>query len=153
VIIKYRSRITSVYSIWNAARLRHFETRNRKFIDRNPGDRRLVFFICYVPGEYHKKDGDKISKTIVGVQYNPTSFAILRKQTKESYEGVVLLHEFGHAIKIARASNRKDSPINPDRPNHCNNSKCTMFWRANRHRTKLDNECLRELRELIEDAN
>jgi len=153
VRIRYRSHISGVYSIWNSNRLRHFEKRNRRFIDRTPGDRHLIFFICYVPGEYHKKDSGKISKTIAGVQYNPTSFAIIRKQTKESFEGVVLLHEFGHAIKIARASNRKDAPINPDRPNHCNNSKCTMFWRASRHRTKLDDECLRELRQLIEDAN
>lgn len=153
VIIKYRSRITGVYSIWNSARLRHFETRNRKFIDRNPKDRRLIFFICYVPGEYHRKDGDKIAKNIAGVQYNTTSFAILRGKTKESYEGVVLLHEFGHAIRIARASDRDDPPVNPDRPNHCNNETCTMFWRASSDRTKLDDECLRELRKLIEDAN
>ena len=149
VIVRYRSHITSVYPVWNSNRLRHFEARNRRILDRTPGNRRLVFFICYVPGEYRRGT----STNIVGVQYGPTSFAIFCDKSKESYEGVVLLHEFGHAIQIARAKNRKDPPIKPDRPNHCNNTKCAMFWRASDKRTKLDDECLRELRQLIEDAN
>ncbi len=146
VHIYYRSDLKNIYPIWNSALIDSFERLNRRHHDLKPKDRHLVLFVCYLPGIY--VEGDKTS--IAGLQYGNTSFAVFRENTDASYEGVVLLHEFGHIIRIARAAGREADPINPDRPNHCNNTKCTMFWRAGEHRTELDEECLSELKQLIE---
>lgn len=149
VNIQFSSDVTNVFPIWNTSLIRSFEKINRKLHDPNPKDRHLILFICYLPGIYIQ--GDKT--TIAGLQYADTSFAIFRERTDASYEGVVLLHELGHIMKIAQAENRKEDPVNPERPNHCNNRKCTMFWRAGEHRTELDAECLAELRALIAERN
>jgi hypothetical protein len=149
VLVNYRTDITGILPIWDANLIRHFESVNRKLKDVDSNDRRLTLFICYLPGSYHS---GKVNN-IAGIQYNPTSFAIFRDKVRESFEGVVLLHEFGHIIRISRTANRKEPPINPDRPNHCNNKKCTMFWRARVDRTHLDAKCLKDLKKLIIAAN
>lgn len=149
VTVNYRTDVIYVLPIWNSGLIRQFEAKNRKFKDTNPKDRRLVLFICYLPGEYLNGEVNRIA----GIQYGPTSFAIFRDRTKDSYEGVVLLHEFGHIIRLARSSNRKEPPVNPDRPNHCNDENCTMYWRADNHRTTLDDKCLDDLKKLVKKAN
>jgi hypothetical protein len=127
------------------AQVRQFEQNHRQVHDENPNDKILVVFVSYLPGIYVNGS----VRSIAGIQYGDTSFAIFRTITDNSWEGVVLLHELGHMLTIAKAGNRAAEPINPKRPNHCNDSSCVMFWRAGVKRTEFDSECLRELRQLI----
>jgi hypothetical protein len=149
VQVNCRTDVTGLLPVWDANLIRHFESVNRKLKDVDPKDRKLTLFICYLPGTYLGVN----MRNIAGIKYAPTSFAIFCDRIKESFEGVVLLHEFGHIIGIARTANRKEPPINPDRPNHCNDKKCTMFWQARVDRTHLDAKCLKDLKKLLIDAN
>lgn len=149
VTVSYSTDIVGSLPVWNTGLIHQFEARNRKLKDTDPEDKKLVLFVCYLEGIYIQ--GDVAS--IAGLQYGPTSFAIFRDITKASYEGVVLLHEFGHIIQIARSSNRKESPVNPDRPNHCNDKSCVMYWRSSKDRINLDSKCLKDLERLINDTS
>jgi hypothetical protein len=129
-------------NVWTPGQLRQFEENNRLIRDKNAEDRILVVFIAYLPGIYLGGS----STTIAGIQYGDTSFAIFRDITDDDWEGVVLLHELGHMIRVAWS--RDEPPSNPDRPHHCNDEDCTMFWRAGTHRTNFCIRCLGELRKL-----
>lgn len=144
VIFKKRDNLTTQYVNWNSSQLLQFEIKNRVLKNKNYKNKTLAVFIAYIPGVY-LVGGEHAA----GVQYGNTSFAILRDITDKSWEGVVLLHEFGHMLSIARVGNRSCTPINPERPNHCNNENCAMYWQADTHRTQYCEVCISEIRKLI----
>ncbi len=145
IITLQREGLSGSRNIWALHDVQEFEAVNRKHFERNPTDRILVIFISYLDGFYM----NGTVSNIAGVQYAPTSFAVFRRLTDDEWEGVVLVHEFCHMLEIAKAGNRRVAPINPDRPNHCNDENCTMYWRAGTHRTKLCQICMFEVRKLI----
>lgn len=131
---------------WTSSRLRTFERTRRTLHDKNPNDRHLIMFIAYVSGPY--VDGK--FNNLAGLQYN-ASIAIFKDSPFWRNEGSVLLHEFGHLLEIADSSHRKDeTPVNPDRPNHCNNKRCVMFWRIQSRNMDFDEQCRKELRNLVD---
>lgn len=133
---------------WNSSKIRSYENTRRTLRDTNTKDRHLIMFMAYVSGSYLE---GKLTN-IAGLQYN-NSIAIFKDSQVWKYEGSVLLHEFGHLLEIADANHRKDEePVNPDRPNHCNNRRCVMFWQVQRKDADFDEQCLEELRALVDSA-
>jgi hypothetical protein len=143
---RYRENINSPNVIWTSASIRQFEKDNRVLHDKDLKDRDFVVFIAYVNGNYVNGE----TTNVAGLQYGRSSFALFADFYHN--EGVVLLHEFGHILRLAHSSKRKEPPVNPDRPNHCNNTSCTMFWRAGKTRIRLDSQCRQELNALIAAA-
>ena len=132
---------------WTYNDIEKFEIKHRNAKDWNIYDRRLVLFISYIPG--HSIEPNKTD--IIGVKYDPTSIAYFTRAGGKK-ELSVLLHEIGHVIGLAVG---RDDPVNPDRPNHCNNKRCIMYWIVPRIKNdkmpELDDECLKDLYELILD--
>lgn len=116
------------YLPWNLVSLMEFEIKNR----RNPDS----IFISYVPGFYN----DGTIHFLGGIQYSPKAFTVFKTYVGNA-EGSILIHEYCHALGIAK--DRKN-PVNPNRPHHCNNPKCIMFWQVEPN-LDFDEECLREL--------
>ena len=50
-------------------------------------------------------------------------------------------------------SSRAEEPVNPDRPNHCNNINCVMFWHIKRFSHVLCNLCKADLLKSIIKSN
>jgi len=128
---------------WNSDLLRALEARERTLHDRKPKDRFLIIWIAYVPGIYVVPN----RLNTVGLKYGNTSIAIFQKGFNSSYEASILVHELGHIIGLVDRSKRSDPPVNPNRPNHCNNQNCVMFWRVN-PAGKFDGKCQRDIRAL-----
>jgi len=40
----------------------------------------------------------------------------------------LILHEIGHAIGLVDRDRREKPPINEEKPSHCNDESCVMFW-------------------------
>lgn len=134
---------------WTSALIRQFESQHRLLKEDTPKDRNLILFIAYLPDFY--LEGTRTS--IAGLQYEASSFAIFIANLKKKYEGSVLLHEFGHIINLVRLKPRKEEPINPDRPRHCNNNKCVMFWKVSGVDRKFDDACLGDIKKAITARN
>lgn len=130
---------------WTSATIRTFEKNNRLLVDKNPQDDNLYLFIACLPNHYHQ--GDVIN--IAGLQYEPSSFAIFIDSIEAKYQGSVLLHEFGHILGLTDLSTRKEDPVNPKRPQHCNNKNCTMYWRVQGPDSVFDSACLGDIRKQI----
>jgi hypothetical protein len=145
VIFKQRENVGNALPIWGYGDVTNFEKVNRVLYDKNPKDKILIIFISYLNGIYLQGD----TANIAGLQYDTTSFAVFRDLTDNEWEGVVLMHELGHLLGIARRENRTSEPVNPDRPNHCNNENCTMYWRAGSQRNRFCETCLKEIQTLI----
>lgn len=131
---------------WNMGYLTTFERQNRILYDTNPLDRRLVLFIAYIPGIFTYTDTDNIC----GLKYDRTSFAIFTYLAGEEHTSV-LLHELLHIIGLVDPEVRNEPPTNPNRPGHCNNCYCNMFWKVGSEQHYLCRKCLRELQDLIRD--
>jgi len=102
-------------------------------------------FIAYVSGPYVE---GKLSN-VAGLQYSE-SIAMFKDSKIWKTEGSVLLHEFGHLLEIADAEHRKDEvPANADRPNHCNNKRCVMYWQIQGPDMDFGERCKDELRALV----
>ena len=145
VIIRQRENIGHALPIWSYSEVTNYERKNRVLRDKNSKDKILVIFISYLNGTYMQGD----TSNIAGLQYDETSFAVFRQYTDEDWEGVVLMHELGHLLGVAHRENRTTEPVNPDRPNHCNDENCTMFWRAGSDRVRFCQVCIEEIQTLI----
>ena len=134
---------------WTSAQIRQFESKHRLFKEDTPTDRDLKLFVAYLPDYYSEGDRTKIA----GLQYGNSSIAIFMGKLKRKYEGSVLLHEFGHIIHLVKLLSRKEKPINPKRPRHCNNDGCVMFWRVPGVDKKFDDDCLKDIKKAIASRN
>ena len=94
------------------------------------GKKRLNLYMLATIAEYNSKE----YKTIVGLKYGPTSILIL----KNRLDSTVMLHEIGHVLGIASG---RGINSNPDRPGHCDNRKCIMFWRPYDN-SLFDKDCI-----------
>ena len=126
---------------WNSGQLASFEHSSRYFRDITPDDKHLKLFVAYVPGRYMEGDYTNIA----GLAYGSSAFAVFSDTISETTEGNVFLHELGHLLKFINLSAREETPINPERPRHCNNESCVMFWRASKGRTTFDEACIEQL--------
>jgi len=128
--------------VWNRASVEHHETRNRTLKDRNLQDGHLVIYVAYLSSIYMQ--GEHVG--IAGLQYGDTSIAMFPDHFNRVNEGSVLLHEMGHLLGIAC---ERPDPVNPDRPNHCNNADCVMFWTIRHQDGDFDEACLKEIARLV----
>ena len=131
---------------WNLTGLQMFEAAN-KTIKNAENKQDLNIFASFLPGPYIQ---GKING-LAGLQYSEGSFAIF-KNFASDHEEIVLLHEFGHLMLIADDSHSPDrKPINEERPNHCNNHECIMFWQVTSDIKDFDLNCRREIAKLLEN--
>jgi hypothetical protein len=133
--------------LWNSGHLAMFESKCRYFRDITPKNRHLKLFVAYLPGRFLEGDYDNIA----GLAYGGTSFAVFSNTISETTQGNVFVHELGHLLQFVNLSARKETPINPERPRHCNNESCVMFWRASKDRTTFDDDCIDQLADKIRD--
>lgn len=108
-------------------------------INQDRTDRVFNLQIIYVPGHYLPPLSD-----IAGLAYSQNCFAIFSDHVPDELESAVLLHEFGHILNFIRQSER-GIPVNPNRPNHCNNEDCVMFWLITKPNKKFDLQCLNDI--------
>jgi len=134
---------------WTTSLIKEFEKKHRLIIDQDPENRHLKLFIAYLPDFYLQGTRNNIA----GLQYEDSSFAVFIGKIKRKHEGSVLLHEFGHIIGLVARDSREGAPVNPDRPSHCNDTKCVMFWRIPGEDAAFDDACLGDLRSSISDRN
>lgn len=106
---------------WQTAQ---FEADHRTLHDNEPNDRDLILWMGFFPGRFLELNYDNV----IGLNYGPTSTLIIGSETKHTIRIVTMFHEVLHAIGLVNRSVRAEKPINPERPNHCNNTKCTMYW-------------------------
>ena len=131
--------------VWNHATLELFEHTHRQSpVSKNLKE--INIFVAYLPGVY--SEGKFVN--LAGIQYTHNSFAIF-KQHASNVESSVLLHEFGHILGIADDSHSPGrKPSNPDRPDHCCNSDCVMFWVLSEKDQDFDEDCKKEILKLFE---
>ena len=73
--------------IWTAMLIQQFEQHTRTLWDIDPWDRHLVIFVPYFKGLYY--DGQM--RTLGGIQYSPSTFALWPRNSPKQCEGSVLL--------------------------------------------------------------
>lgn len=138
-----RSKVAPAY-VWLSGNIEHFEYCYRTSENTELDADNINIFIAYLSGPY----GDP--KTLLGGLQYDDSIAIFRYYTGNA-EGSMLMHEFGHLIGVASNKNHPNRiPFRPDRPNHCNNKDCIMFYQVSRDDDKnagdFDEECLKDLK-------
>jgi hypothetical protein len=129
---------------WTTGDIRLFERRFRRLWDNNKHDRHLIIHISLLPGIYMTPK----MNNVIGLKYGRNqSIALLRG----AFGRNLLFHELGHVIGLVDRCEREGDPVNPDRPNHCNTSQCTMFWTVHaREAPRLDPLCRRDIQALID---
>jgi len=125
---------------WTSSMLQAWEHRHRTRFDDDPDDRSLTVFVSYVTG-IHTRVG---YNNIVGLKYDDTSIAIFFRNYAPMKEACVLIHEVGHVIGLVDRECREGDPANPDRPSHCNNENCVMFWQI-KGSPDFDSLCQRDI--------
>jgi len=135
----------TIYGPWNTGLLNTFETGSRIYRDQSPKDRRLRLFVAYLPGTFIEGTYNNIA----GIAYGTSAFAIFCDTISDISEGNVFFHELCHLLEFVDVGARNQTPVKPDRPHHCNNEQCVMFWRASRQRTTLDGDCVLQLADKI----
>lgn len=145
LIVNLRSvPVKSTNNVWNMASLQMFEAEH-KSIQKSDNPSELVVFVSFLPGSYIQGK----TKDLSGIQYFGNSFAVFKQRVYES-EGIIMVHEFSHILSIGSNKNSPDrEPINPERPNHCNNQHCIMYWTVNSEVTDFDGNCRREIANLL----
>lgn len=138
-------------TFWFYSDVRSFESSHRDLYDNDPDDRHLVAFLCYLPGVVAEPG----RLNVIGLHYDDTSMAFWVRAS-EDREVPTLMHEFGHLIHLANDECNHRLPFNPLKPNHCNNPRCIMHWFVPNSRNgimpNLDEQCLRDLLDLIEES-
>ena len=143
IIVIVKDRLNISRSEWSREQVVQFEKDNR--IIANSSKRRISIFISYLPGTY-SEDG---LLTILGLQYGyKNSIAMFKTRTWEDKAGV-LLHEILHVIGLVSRDNRHAPPVRTDRPNHCNNEKCIMYFGLGYYEIWLCPNCISEIRRFI----
>jgi hypothetical protein len=127
-----------------------FEQQNRQLYDLDLKDRQLIMFISCIPGPYIRGG---LLTNIAGIQYGATSISVFLNCVNPDHQGSLLLHEFGHILDLVDINQRKEDPVNPDRPSHCNNRRCVMFWQIQGPDAQFDEDCLRDLRRSARKSN
>jgi hypothetical protein len=130
---------------WNTSLIKIFETQHRQMYDTKPKDKHLILFIACVPGPYIQ--GTRTN--IAGLAYDDTSFAIFIDNVNKCNQGIVLLHEMGHILGLVDIKSRNEKPINPERPSHCNDDDCNMFWCISSDNDDFCYKCMCDLKQLI----
>jgi hypothetical protein len=142
--IVVRPTVIAFHRQWTSATVRLFERRFRRLWDTNKADKHLILHISLLPGQYVLPP----KNNVIGIKYG-------RNQSIALFQGAfgrnLLFHELGHVIGLVDRCNREGDPVNPDRPNHCNTRRCSMFWTIHpRKAPRLDPLCERDIQELIE---
>lgn len=133
---------------WNQGLLHLFEDTNRIFVDDKPGDFDLFLFVAYLPGPFVEGSYNNLA----GLAYGETSFAIFSDGISDKEEGYTLLHELAHLMEFVDVKARGEKEhANPERPRHCNNRACIMFWQISREQKGLDKDCMKQLRAKIRE--
>lgn len=131
---------------WTNSLLDVYIATNRKFIDYSPSNDHLFVFIAYLPGSYAMPDYDNV----IGLHYSTTCLIYFIKAGSD-LEYATLLHEFGHLLGVA--ANRDGPQVNPDRPKHCSDPACVMYWivpRTLQEDREFCTICAAELKSLIQ---
>lgn len=147
VLVIHKYPVDYPESKWPGSLVRKYETLFRAVLDTNPVDRDFAIFVSYLPGKY----GEPKLQTVAGLQYNWSSIAVFGNYGGRSGANL-LLHEFGHLIGMVDRRNRETPPVNPKRPNHCNDKNCVMYWRWNKKNAFCD-ICAADILEIIKLKN
>lgn len=140
VYFMVREPVPTLTDAWTISLINDFENRHRLLYDYNPRDRLLIMFISCLPGTVIEKD----MEDVIGLQYGVSSFTYF---TRNRNDLLIWLHEFGHMIGLVDSNKRLDPPINPDRPEHCNDYGCIMFWRLGA--TSFCDLCREDIKRMI----
>lgn len=124
--------------IWDGMSLDRFLKEVPVVVNSEPNA--LTLNIIYVTGDHAPP-----LTNLAGVTYSKNSFAMFRNGVPHDREATVLLHEFGHILNFIR-ENLRPPPIRPDRPRHCNNPDCVMFWTVDDHCKLFDRNCILDIR-------
>jgi len=126
-------------TIWDPSLLNLFETKTRRIYSTDP--RNPTIYIAHLPGIYLLPT----YYSIAGMVNGNNSIVIFDRGYSEELLVNILLHEVCHLVDFVNLQERDESPVNPERPSHCNNPDCVMFWIAPIHAAKLDDACLKQL--------
>ena len=141
VAVHYRDPVENPRRSWTYSDVLDFEQQHRTIWDHDRYDRHLKLFVSCLPGNYFE---DKMT-SIAGLAYGrQNSIALFQHY----FERAMLLHEIGHVIGLVNRFNRISDPVKSDRPNHCNNKACVMFWQV-RSNAVFDKKCIRDILNMI----
>lgn len=128
------------FALWDTEKLELLEDAIKSIKDSTDLTE-LNLFIIYLPGKYLQND----LKELAGIQYARNSIAVF-KNNCNACENTVLLHEFGHILRIADESHHPNRKlINLKELNHCSNPKCCMYWTIYNEHSDFDENCQKEL--------
>ena len=111
-------------TVWFRAELDPYELKYRLLKDDNLEDRNLILWMGFFAGSFL----DEQYLRTIGMQYSDSSTAIMGYTNNSTRRVAVMFHEILHAIDMVDLKHRKEKPVNPERPTHCNDEKCVMFW-------------------------
>lgn len=127
---------------WTYSLICAYEYDYRSLYDLSSKDRSLIMFVACLPGQVIEES----RADIIGLFYKPTSFAYFTRD-RGLNDLAIWTHEFGHLVGLVNPKGR-DAPINLDRPDHCNDESCIMYWRCGRSLIFCD-LCRRDLKQII----
>lgn len=140
--------ISAPKAAWWSSELRMLHQNHRTLHDTNISDRSLVLFLVNVPGIYLESG----KQSVAGLAYDDDNFIVYFGSHSVDVQSSVIIHEIGHIIGLVDRSRREGDPVNPDRPPHCNNEKCVMYWISNRN-GRFDELCQRDIQTLIDNPD
>ena len=130
--------------LWTRRMIIDFQDNHRTLSEDDSDDRHLVLFMSLLPGKYVTGEPNNI----IGLAIGGEEYIVM---LQNRFHNATLLHEIGHIIGLVDRTKREGPPVNPDRPNHCNNNHCVMFWRVNKGGS-LDDNCVKDLQEMIKNS-
>jgi hypothetical protein len=140
VSVVVRSIVQAPTTTWPRKMIKSFQNNHQTLVDRNIRDKHLIVFVSIIPGNYTVPG----KTNIIGLAFADQHITIFN----DNFNHAVLLHEIGHVIGLVNRNVRDEEPVNPDRPKHCNNVKCVMFWQVNKG-ARFDSLCRRDIQDLI----
>lgn len=138
---------TLICNVWNRPAIEFLVKYNRKIHDLDQNSRTIVICLIYVDGRYI---GSRDSHNTAGLNFGNV-ITIFPEHLTTHLEGAVLLHEFGHFLQLCVS--RKEEPSNPQRPRHCNNSRCVMYWSVSRSDADFDDNCSDEIYTMLKSMH
>lgn len=118
-----RDRVKSPHMQWTKDLASQFEQKNRILYDNNLKDDCYIMYMSFLPGVFIEPGREKIG----GLHYGRQASMVLSRVGSKDLV-LFMFHEFIHSIGLVDPERRQESPVNPERPKHCNNEECTMFW-------------------------
>lgn len=127
--------------MWTYSDLVDFKQKHQTLVDNNFNDRHMIVFLAHISGIYNFEGKENAAGLAIGKDF------IIYFAGSAQHTAAILTHEIGHILGLVDYAERIISPVNPDRPNHCNNKNCVMFWRPST--IKFDKLCQQDLKEIL----